>query len=542
MSRGSRGLAWWAPLLVLGLLAAPGVVYADDTSTHALPLLRMGAGTRALGMGGAQVAAGRDANVGYYNPAGLAWMPGTQISAMYALGMDEDRRMSFVTAAHQFEWGALGASFVTAGMQDVPGYDSDNNPTGTFDYGDLALMAHGAYLYQGVSVGATLKFIHQGVGDAVVAGEDDANGWGFDLGATARPWEWLSFGVSLRDLASEVGSDDEANNVPMDFRFGTAFMPLYGATFAFDIDHVQDESDFDFHAGGEYAFDVSPDVGAALRLGLNDGNFTAGLGVGVSIVEFDYAFVDEPEDFLGQSHRVGVTLRFGEPMAQRAEGYQGAPSMKDTDLDGIPDSQDACPGAAEDFDGFEDTDGCPDLDNDGDGIYDANDDCPNLPEDFDGFQDDDGCPDVDNDGDGIPDINDKCPNAPETVNNYEDFDGCPDGMPEHLRVANILFKYDSDQFTGADPIPVLEDILAMMKKNPEMKVEIVGYTDSRGSDAYNEALSERRAGAIKAWFVERGVDAARLTAVGRGEQDPIAPNDTEAGMARNRRIEFNIIP
>ncbi len=110
----------------------------------------------------------------------------------------------------------------------------------------------------------------------------------------------------------------------------------------------------------------------------------------------------------------------------------------DTDKDGIIDELDKCPNEPEDFDGFQDEDGCPDPDNDGDGIPDIHDKCPNEPEDLDGFQDDDGCPDPDNDGDGIPDIHDKCPNEPEDFDGFEDLDGCPepdndgDGIPDHL--------------------------------------------------------------------------------------------------------------
>lgn len=101
---------------------------------------------------------------------------------------------------------------------------------------------------------------------------------------------------------------------------------------------------------------------------------------------------------------------------------------RDRDGDGIRDRDDLCPDDPEDLDGFEDEDGCPDLDNDGDGIPDAVDLCPNLPEDFDGFQDDDGCPDLDNDLDGIPDDLDLCPNQPEDFNGFEDDDGCPDAV------------------------------------------------------------------------------------------------------------------
>ncbi|MEX1361739.1 MAG: OmpA family protein [Nannocystaceae bacterium] len=116
-------------------------------------------------------------------------------------------------------------------------------------------------------------------------------------------------------------------------------------------------------------------------------------------------------------------------------------TIGDQDGDGYDDEVDTCPTEPEDFDSFEDDDGCPDPDNDGDSVLDAaqfvdgqwvnNDrkddlDCRNEPEDIDGFEDEDGCPDPDNDGDGILDEPDQCKNIPEDVDNFEDDDGCPD--------------------------------------------------------------------------------------------------------------------
>jgi outer membrane protein OmpA-like peptidoglycan-associated protein len=114
--------------------------------------------------------------------------------------------------------------------------------------------------------------------------------------------------------------------------------------------------------------------------------------------------------------------------AEDIDGFQdadGCPDL-DNDNDGIPDLKDKCPGEAEDKDGFDDEDGCPDLDNDNDGIQDLKDQCPGLAEDFDGFEDRDGCPDPDNDKDGVADSLDKCPNDPEDFDSFQDNDGCPD--------------------------------------------------------------------------------------------------------------------
>ena len=154
-------------------------------------------------------------------------------------------------------------------------------------------------------------------------------------------------------------------------------------------------------------------------------------------------------------------------------GFIYEPAVGDRDKDGIPDDDDGCPDAAEDKDGFEDSDGCPDLDNDGDGILDVDDacplvkedydgdrdedgcpegregdrdgdgipdtvdDCPDEPEDFDGFQDEDGCPDRDNDGDGIPDEKDLCPNDPEDFDGFQDEDGCPDLDNDSDRILDV---------------------------------------------------------------------------------------------------------
>lgn len=159
----------------------------------------------------------------------------------------------------------------------------------------------------------------------------------------------------------------------------------------------------------------------------------------------------------------------------------GASTGPDSDNDGIPDHLDQCPTEPEDRDGFEDEDGCPEVDNDkdgvadvvdrcpnvtartpdgcpapapaagsnrppdpvtppatpttpkgapndrdGDGVPDAIDRCPDQPEDIDGVDDSDGCPELDNDSDGIPDTEDKCPNLPESKNGKDDADGCPD--------------------------------------------------------------------------------------------------------------------
>jgi outer membrane protein OmpA-like peptidoglycan-associated protein len=146
--------------------------------------------------------------------------------------------------------------------------------------------------------------------------------------------------------------------------------------------------------------------------------------------------------------------------------YTAGVIPRDSDKDGVKDDDDACPDTAEDFDGFEDEDGCPDTDNDGDGIPDAQDGCPDLPEDRDGFEDDDGCPDLDNDQDGIPDADDRCPDEPEDFDGDQDTDGCPDlvkdsdndGIPDDIDRCPLQPE-DIDGFQDDDGCPDLDNDL-----------------------------------------------------------------------------------
>ncbi len=159
----------------------------------------------------------------------------------------------------------------------------------------------------------------------------------------------------------------------------------------------------------------------------------------------------------------GIINGVGAPGFRGFVGAMYVHESHDRDGDGILDDQDQCPTAAEDKDGFQDSDGCPDPDNDGDGILDVNDKCPDQAEDMDGFEDTDGCPEADNDKDGIPDDVDHCPNQPETKNGYKDEDGCPDeadqdgdGIPD-ARDKCPTEAEDTDGFEDEDGCPDLDN-------------------------------------------------------------------------------------
>jgi outer membrane protein OmpA-like peptidoglycan-associated protein len=186
-------------------------------------------------------------------------------------------------------------------------------------------------------------------------------------------------------------------------------------------------------------------------------------------------------------------------------------------------------------------------DTDRDGIADNLDRCPTQAEDVDGFQDADGCPDPDNDSDAIADAVDKCPNEPESVNGFEDADGCPDTSFKKIELTQqqILLKESVHFATGRsmiqiDSYPLLDEVAQALKDHPAIKIRIEGHTDSVGKPEKNQALSEARANSVMQYLASKGIDAARMTAEGFGPSRPIAPNSTDKGKAQNRRVEIHI--
>jgi OOP family OmpA-OmpF porin len=152
------------------------------------------------------------------------------------------------------------------------------------------------------------------------------------------------------------------------------------------------------------------------------------------------------------------------------------------------------------------------------------------------------CADMDDDGDGVNNCNDKCPGsqAGQTIGP----DGCP--VPVSIDLKGVNFDFDKATLRP-DAVAILNEAIDILKRYPDLKVEVAGHTDSIGTDAYNQKLSERRAKTVYDYLTSNGIDAGRLVGpVGYGESRPIAPNtnpdgsDNPEGRAQNRRTELNV--
>lgn len=162
--------------------------------------------------------------------------------------------------------------------------------------------------------------------------------------------------------------------------------------------------------------------------------------------------------------------------------------------------------------------------------------------------------DGDEDGDGVFDRRDRCPGTP--ANTPVSHTGCPlPQYPPSQKVAepepqapevitlsdqgNVLFAFDSAELTPAAQ-QQLQGLVERLNSPQVLSIRVVGHTDSKGSDAYNQALSERRAGAVATWLINKGVSPRKVTSMGRGESEPVADNESDEGRAQNRRVELHL--
>ena len=329
-------------------------------------------------------------------------------------------------------------------------------------------------------------------------------------------------------------------------KWGDARVPdfsYYGidGTVKYSLGEVLNTSWFEPYLGAGGGYTWVDDIGAGTLNGTLGFNLWFSENVGFTIqTAYKHAF----EDYLQThfQHTAGLSIKFGgkdtdgDGIYDKDDACPDVPGLAefngcpDTDGDGTPDKDDACPTVA----GPKEFNGCPDSD--GDGVPDNIDKCPNEA----GPAANNGCPWPDRDGDGVPDKDDQCPDKVGTVAN----NGCPEVTEAVAKALNSYAKtilFDTGKATIKDQSAgVLNDIIGILNEYSNASFNIEGHTDSVGSEASNQKLSEERASSVMNYLISNGIASNRLSSEGFGESRPIDSNNTREGRANNRRVEINL--
>lgn len=252
------------------------------------------------------------------------------------------------------------------------------------------------------------------------------------------------------------------------------------------------------------------------------------------VLPFGRQYSDSDGDGVRDNHDLCAATPIGASV-----NYEGCPT--DSDIDGVWDGLDVCqntPAGA-----VVDDSGCP-TDSDGDGVYDGIDVCLATPAGA--LVDSRGCP-TDADGDGVLDGFDQCP---DTVSGAQvDERGCVVSKLEfemldtgRLRLQGVKFATGSAEL-DVSSYSVLDETGDILTRWPQLRIEVGGHTDSRGSAEANRALSERRAQSVADYLLWRfpQISSAQLRVHGYGEDQPVASNNTDEGRTLNRRVEMVVI-
>jgi hypothetical protein len=299
---------------VLVFLAGTALSSNSQTGTYAAPFLKIGVNARAFGMGEAQVALVDDSSSIYWNPAGLAKISRGDITFTDNEWLSDIRYNFVAWGYHLKKLGTFGAGLSYLSYGDIPGYDPQGNPTGTFGARDIAVyLSYARSLYPSFRIGANFKYIVQKV-------EAESGGAvAMDLGLQYdTPLKGLSLGFSAANLGSKLKLVDQSAKLPINIRSGLAYsLSLASGKFtaitAFDLVKALD-NEFQYNFGEEFSI-LGTIVGrVGYKANTDISGFCTGIGFKHSFgrigLRLDYAYTAIKVGELGDTHQVSLGLGF----------------------------------------------------------------------------------------------------------------------------------------------------------------------------------------------------------------------------------------
>ena len=289
------------------LVMCCGSFAAEGDLIDGAPYLRMGAGARPLAMGGASAAVADDATATVWNVAGLSRVESTSVASMYTARDQLDRRQNFLALAQTVEKvGTFGLAWTNAGVAGISGYNSANEPTGSFKSSDNAFMLSYGAVFRPVRLGGGIKILSQKIDPDL---ESTSMGFGgLDIGVMAEPVEAISVGLTVQNIFGKIA---EAS-VPVQLKMGTALklLPEDNLMLAVDLSKAfvsLEGNTAVLHMGAEYkAAEL-----VSFRLGVtSEKAFAAGIGINMSDVSLDYAYSIARDGLEPDVHYVSICASF----------------------------------------------------------------------------------------------------------------------------------------------------------------------------------------------------------------------------------------
>ena len=304
MAPSIRFVALVLALTTSTLLARDAAAAAGETG---FAFLKLGVGARPMGMGSAYVAIADDATATYWNPAGLASVTGTQITAMHNEWV-QDFRQEFVAVGTKLGPGVVGFSFGGFYTSELEERDGTGVLTGHFGFNDVAMTgAYGLNVASGLDVGLSARYLRE------MIDVEDATTFAFDLGAKYRVGEsGLALGAAVQNLGGDPTLVAEKIPLPTTVRagaaFGRAMTSLHGkGTLTAEMRKSRAE-DARFHVGGEFDYKERVAFRVGGKFGYDEEDLSFGLGFAQSRIRFDYALVPLSSD-LGTTHFFSLSAR-----------------------------------------------------------------------------------------------------------------------------------------------------------------------------------------------------------------------------------------
>lgn len=507
-------------------------------NNHAAAYMKMGTDAKAMGMGGAVTASIDNVNAAYWNPANLTFVKTLEIATTFN-DMGLDRNLNYFSIGKNFNFGVLALSLMNSSVEDIAGYDEFDNPTGDFNAGENNIAVSFARSWNKISAGINLKYYLSDIDD------DTESALGIDLGVNYCLSQYkLKLALMLRDIYSgEIAGEA----VPMQYSFGAAWNPYNYLTVGADL-RSEINGEFEFALGAEYWNWIMPvydadnffnDTKGGLRLGLNNGNLTAGFGIKIRWVEFNYAYINEDMDELfDDTHQFSLVFRpqdeakrpepepvivYSEPDTVIAESEITEEEVTIVQVSGMLLDELGDPVSAEIAWKIAEDDRYTEFVlTDMDGYYEVYLE-KNTTYEY------------------MIDAQDYFVEKSIIAVGDEDIENL-DIMLSKLDFSRFVinFEYDSSVIKE-ESFQVLDDVASVLMAYSTTKIEIAGHTDDTGDYSYNKLLSLDRALAVRDYLVNNGVNAEQLHAVGYGYDYPLYSNDTDEGRAANRRIEIHIL-